>query len=106
MNRARKKGDARTFRASDAALRAVRRALRAYTVLVEPDEELGFVGSAVEMPGVMADGSTRDECISNLEFALETALATMVEDGKPLPGPSSSATRTEEVTLRLTAREK
>ena len=105
MNR-RKKSEPKAFRASEASLAAAREAMRGYTFLIEPDDEVAFAGSALEMPTVTADGATRRECVENLEFALETVLATLAEDGQPLPDPVSSATRTEQVNVRLTAREK
>ena len=101
-----KKAEPRAFHASQASLAAAREAMQGYTLLIEPDDEVGYAGSALEMPAVMADGATRRECVQNLEFALETVLATLAEDGKPLPDPLSSATRTEQVNVRLTAREK
>jgi predicted RNase H-like HicB family nuclease len=106
MNRMKKRNEPKPFRASAASLAAAREALGQYSFLIEPDEEVGYAGSAVEMPTVMADGATRHECVENLEFALETVLATLAEDGKPLPEPVSSTTRTEQVNVRLTTREK
>src|SRR4051812_22991531 len=97
---------AKAPQASQGTIAAARQAMREYTFLIEPDEELGFVGSAMEMPTVMSDGRSRNECVADLEFALETALGAMVEQGKPLPDPVSSATRSEQVNIRLTAREK
>ena len=106
MNRTKKKSDPKAFHASQESLASARQALAEYTFLIEPHEELGYVGSAVELPAVMANGTSRDECVANLEFALETALAAMAEAGKPLPDAASSTTRTEQVNIRLTTREK
>ena len=89
-----KKSDPKAFHPSGASLAAARDALRQYTFIIEPDEVLGYVGSAVELPTVVTDGISRHECVTNLEFALETALAAMAEEGRPLPDPAASTTRT------------
>ena len=87
-------------------LRQARRAMREYTLVIEPDTDLGHIGWAKELPTVFADGRTPDECMRALVFALETALATMIERKDSVPPSARRARRTEQVNIRLTAYEK
>ncbi len=78
-----------------------------YTIIVEPSEELGFVGSSLELPGVLADGKTRSACVDETLIALVEVVATMLEnnDVPPRPLPCFDA-RTEQVNIRISGREK
>ena len=78
-----------------------------YTVIVEPSSEIGFLGSAFELPGVSADGPTQEKCAANTVEALVDVVATMLENGDvpPKPLPSIDA-RTEQVNFRVSPREK
>lgn len=77
-----------------------------YSILVEPDRELGFFGTGVEMPGVMADGKSAEECITNLRNAMVLAVATLLELKKAPPSPASGGPRDAQVNVRVSAREK
>lgn len=46
-----------------------------------------FVAQVVEMPGVMAHGSTREEAAREIQVALEGVIEAAAEDGIPLPEP-------------------
>lgn len=76
-----------------------------YRLILEPSEEVGFVGTALELPGAFADGRTADECVSATREAVATAVATMLEAGQEPPRPASSR-RTEQINIRLSAEEK
>ena len=83
------------------------RALAArYRILLETDEGVGFVGSAVEMPYVFADGLTPDACVAETREALAGVIAHQLEKGQPPPTPASQQKREEQVNVRLTAQEK
>jgi len=83
-----------------------RRQAAKYRLIIEADDEVGFVGGVTEMPGVMADGRSREACLVDLTFALETTLAHMIESGEKLPSPVSQRERREQINIRLTAEEK
>lgn len=86
-------------------LKARRQAAK-YRLIIEADDAIGFLGAVTEMPGVMADGKSREECLADLTFALETTLADMIEKGEQLPSPVSRRERREQINIRLTAAEK
>lgn len=75
-----------------------------YRLILESNDELGYIGSSVEIPTVMADGRTPDACVKATREALAVALATMLEMGRR--PPTGRATRNVQVNVRLTAEEK
>ena len=77
-----------------------------YRVILERNDRLGFIGTAVELPTVFADAKTPDKCYKAAEDALMVAVATMIECGQRPPQPASAKIRTEQVNVRLTAEEK
>lgn len=77
-----------------------------YRLILEPNEEVGFLGTSVEMPLVFGDGPTPDVCVRETREALISAIATMLEKGEIPPPPSSEDLRSEQVNIRLTPREK
>jgi len=77
-----------------------------YTVVLQPHERLGFIGSAAEMPTVFADGRTANRCIERVREALAVAVAVMLEQGQSPPAPASERRREMQVNIRLTAEEK
>lgn len=75
-----------------------------YRLVLEPNDELGFIGSAVEMPTVFADGPSPDKCVDAVREALVVAVATLLEAGQR--PPHGSSTRSEQVNVRLSPEEK
>lgn len=75
-----------------------------YRIVLEPSRELGYIGTAIEFPTVMADGPSPDECVAATREALTVAAATMIEMGKR--PPSGPATRNVQINIRLTTEEK
>ena len=94
------------YQPGDKVLRAARKVLATYTLVIEPDDELAYIGWAKEFPTVFADGSTPEECVASLKFSLESSLSAMLEEGLELPRPISEAKRTQQVNIRLTPYEK
>ena len=78
----------------------------AYRLVLEKDEEAGFIGSAVELPTVFAEGPTPDSCLEATQQALTYAVATMIECGQNPPAPASSGKRDVQLNVRLTAQER
>ncbi|NOT00380.1 MAG: type II toxin-antitoxin system HicB family antitoxin [Phycisphaerales bacterium] len=75
-----------------------------YRIVLEPNDELGYIGSAVEMPNAYADGKTPEQCVAATREALTAAVATMIEMGKR--PPVDRGQRSMQVNIRLTAHEK
>lgn len=77
-----------------------------YRLTLERNDEVGFVGSTVELPGVFAQGSTPDACVKATQQATAIAVATMLENGKIPPAPACSGKRDVQLNIRLTAHER
>jgi len=90
---------------SSVVLAEARKVARRYHVVIEETDGL-FLGSGLEMPLVMADGQTPEECLKNTREALVAASAALIECGDALPPPMDQQKRTIHVNLRLTGYEK
>lgn len=90
----------------ESVLIEARRFSDAYRVIIEKNDDLGFIGSSVELPTVFADGKTQEECLKAIEQALAGAVATMIIDGRKPPQPSTAKKRSEQINIRLTSYEK
>src|SRR5690348_13510525 len=70
-----------------------------YRLILEPNQEVGFLGTSIEMPLVFGDGKTPDACVRETREALVSAIATMLENGEAPPAPSTEEQRTEQVNV-------
>ncbi len=77
-----------------------------YSVIIEKNDDLGFMGSSVELATVFADGKTPAECYKATQQALIITAATMIENGSRPPQPASKKMRNAQVNVRFTPREK
>jgi predicted RNase H-like HicB family nuclease len=93
-------------RISPVLLRRAASIVSGYRVVLEPREGAGYVGYSVELPGVMAGGSTPAECAEATVTAQTGMVATMLEAGERPPSPSSESKRGSQVNLRVTLEEK
>ena len=55
-----------------------------FTVLVHEDEEGGYWGECLELPGCISQGDTLDEMDHNIREAIELVLEVKMEDGEDL----------------------
>ena len=102
--RTRKQDISRAF--DPAVLTKATKLVRQYRLTFERDAEVGFVGSSIEMPYVMADGATIEDCATSTAEALIGAIATLLEAGERPPSPASKGKRERQINVRLTAEEK
>lgn len=77
-----------------------------YRLVLEPDEDEGFIGRALEWPECVGIGKTPDACVRETRELLASAAATMIEQGDTPPMPSSQQLRQEQINIRVTAEEK
>lgn len=77
-----------------------------YRMTLEKNDEVGYVGSTVELPSVFAQGRTPDACVNATQQASAIAVATMLENGKIPPSPACTGKRDVQLNIRLTAHEK
>jgi len=55
-----------------------------FTVEIERDDDGRWIGEVVDMPGVLAYGSTRDEAVAKAKAVAFRVLADRVEHGESL----------------------
>ena len=78
---------------------------RRYRLVLEPDDEVGFIGHALELPSVFADGRTAEACVRATVEALTGTVAFLLESGQIPPAPLARA-RDAQINVRVTAEEK
>ena len=56
-------------------------------ILYWSDEDAAFIAEVPELPGCVADGSTRQEALAKVETVISEWLETARELGRPVPEP-------------------
>ena len=59
-----------------------------FKVILEPDEESGYVVTCPSLSGCYSQGETIDEALSNIREAIELCLEDLDERGEEIPDPS------------------
>ena len=88
-----------------AILRKARAIAQTYQIVLH-QEDGEYYGRSVEMPNIMNDGATPDQCVKATRDILTTAIAYMLETGQAPPSAASEQKRTEQINVRVTAEEK
>jgi predicted RNase H-like HicB family nuclease len=70
---------------------------RKYLVILEHAESSSFSAHVPDLPGCVATGQTRQECLQNIREAVSMHIDGMREDGLAIPEPSSEAGYAEAV---------
>lgn len=86
-------------------LDSIERIVSKYHLVLERHDELGFIGSSLELPTVFSDGRTADDCARATFKALENAARSMLELGLTPPEPFSGETRNIQINIRLNSKE-
>jgi predicted RNase H-like HicB family nuclease len=86
-------------------LRRARKIADSYQIILHY-EDGEYYGRGLELPNVMNDGKTPDECVAATRDILTTAVAYMLEIGETPPPPASEKKRTEQINVRLTTEER
>jgi predicted RNase H-like HicB family nuclease len=86
-------------------LRRARKIAESYQIILH-HEDGEYYGRGLELPNVMNDGKTPDECVAATRDILTTAVAYMLETGETPPPPASEKKRTEQINVRLTTEER
>jgi antitoxin HicB len=60
-----------------------------FKVLLEPDEDGGYVVVCPSLPGCYSQGETIEQALANIREAIELCLEDMQEHGEPVPDPSN-----------------
>jgi predicted RNase H-like HicB family nuclease len=88
-----------------AILRKAREIADTYQIILH-FEDGAYYGRGLELPHVMNDGRTPDECVEKTRDILTTAIAHMLENGEAPPAPAGENKRSEQINVRLTPEEK
>ncbi|HEY5828315.1 MAG: type II toxin-antitoxin system HicB family antitoxin [Hyphomicrobiaceae bacterium] len=56
-----------------------------YTVLLEPEDDGGFVASVPALPGCISQGDSREEALANIREAVALYIEDCREAGDPVP---------------------
>jgi predicted RNase H-like HicB family nuclease len=72
---------------------------RSFKVVLEPNDEGGYVVYVPLLPGCISEGDTREEALTNIKEAIELYLESLEADGEPIPSEDS----VEEAIVEVTA---
>ena len=61
-----------------------------YKVILEPDEDGGYVVICPSIPGCYSQGESVQEALDNIKEAIELCLEDIMADGEEIPDPSHS----------------
>ena len=61
---------------------------REFDVILEAQDDGGYVASVPDLPGVWTQGDTREEAIAMVKDAIAGYLETLEELGRPVPKPN------------------
>jgi predicted RNase H-like HicB family nuclease len=61
------------------------KAMRTYTIVVEPEEGGGYFVTVPALPGCFTRGRTIDECRERAAEAIAVHIAGLQADGEPVP---------------------
>ena len=80
-----------------------RRIATDYRIIIERDPDGGYIGTSIELPGIVGDGETAEECHRSTRELLAAAVVALIQDGQL---PPTRDKRTVQVNVRLTGDEK
>ncbi len=70
-----------------------------YKVILEPDEDGGYVVMCPSIPGCYSQGESVQEALDNIKEAIELCLEDIMADGEEIPDPSNSLVGTVMVSV-------
>lgn len=88
---------------SPALVKRAKMILDDYRLVIEKSPQGGYVGTAIELPGVFGDGQTPGDCIESTRQCLTAAVVALLEAGRV---PPLRGRRDVQVNIRLTPEEK
>jgi predicted RNase H-like HicB family nuclease len=56
-----------------------------YTVVLEHEEDGGYVASVPALPGCVSEGDTREEALTNIREAIDLYIEDCRDAGDPIP---------------------
>ena len=74
-------------------------AKRTFHVIIETDEDGGYVGQVPELQGCISQGDTLDELMKNIKEAIELCLEVYAEDKKTTRAEETRFVGVQEVSV-------
>ena len=59
--------------------------MHTYSIILEPDDDGGFVVTVPALPEVATQGDTREEAVANARETIELVLEHRLANGEPIP---------------------
>ena len=60
--------------------------MRKYTIILEPDPEVGgYTVTVPALPGCITQGETVEQCIERAQEAIAGYIESLISDGEPVP---------------------
>jgi antitoxin HicB len=60
--------------------------MRKYTIILEPDPEVGgYTVTVPALPGCITQGETVEQCIERAQEAIAGYIESLIKDGEPVP---------------------
>ena len=75
-----------------------------WTIEIHPYSDGGYFARALELPGCMTEGDTKQEVLEMIEDAIAEWLAVAVEVGRPIPSPASARDYSGKIFVRTSPR--
>lgn len=72
---------------------------KTFHVLIEQDEDGGFIGKVPELQGCLSQGDTLDELMSNIKEAIELCLEVKAEEKQSIKEDQIKFVGVQEITL-------
>jgi len=69
----------------------MRNLLKYKIVITWSAADKAFIARAPELPGCMADGTSREEALMNIQVVMREWIETAKELGRPVPKPTNEA---------------
>lgn len=70
-----------------------------FHVLIEQDEDSGYVGKVVELQGCLSQGDTLDELMKNIKEAIELCLEVQAEEKQTVDQENIKFIGVQEITV-------
>lgn len=77
-----------------------------YRLVIESDDEGGYMGRTLELPSSMGGGESVAACAADTLEATVLSIATMLENGQTPPAPAREGKRETQVNIRLSVEER
>jgi len=55
-----------------------------FKIVLEKDEESGFVATVPSLPGCVSQGETEEEALANIKEAISLHMESLAADGQPI----------------------